>query len=44
MIEEHQEPISSYKKEMSIFGVIAYYILGKMAKKQLTAEEIAEAR
>lgn len=44
MIEEHQEVVNSYKKEMSIYGVIAYYVLGKMAKKQLTADEIAEAR
>lgn len=43
-ILENQEAVSSYKKEMSIYGVIAYYVLGQMAKKRLTPDEIAEAR
>ena len=35
--------IPGHKKEILTLGLIAYYTLGKIAKKQLTEEEIREA-
>jgi hypothetical protein len=45
LLEESKEDLDlQYKREMSTFGLIAYYTLGKIAKKQLTEEEIKDAR
>jgi len=41
--EQHLDKPSLYKKDMTTFVVLGYYLLGKMAKKQLSEEEIGEA-
>jgi hypothetical protein len=34
----------SYKKDMATFSILSYYLIGKIAKKQLTESEIIEAK
>ena len=42
--KEQLDKSSGYKKDMTTFALMGYYLLGKMAKKQLPEEEIKDAR
>lgn len=44
LLEEDIEKPSVYKRDMTTFNVLGYYLLGKMAKNQLSEEEITDAK
>ena len=41
--EQPLTKVSTYKKDMTTFAALSYYLLGKIARKQLSQEEIEEA-
>ena len=44
MLEErHLSKVSKYKRDMTVFTVFGYYLLGRLAKKDLTEAEINES-
>ena len=44
LLEKEEEDSSGYKREMIMHGLMAYYTLGEISKKQLTGEELDRAR